>query len=131
MSVRRLRVLAAFVMLAGCDLFTDAATRLAYDLESAAGRLGSGDGSRYTLVHATPSARGQCVGPYRVQVDRVGAIVVWCHDAGGATVSSHSTTYHSRYVDIAATVIVDKPAGAPLTLELERRGGRPVIVGVR
>jgi hypothetical protein len=128
---RRLLALAAAVLVSGCDLFTDAATRLAYDIEFATWRLGGGDGARRTLVHQTPSARGQCTGPYKVQVDKVGAIIVWCYDAAGATVSSHSTTYHSRYVDTAATVIVDKPAGAPLTLELERRAGRAVIVGVR
>ena len=118
-------------VVAGCDLFTDAATRLAYDLESASTRLGSAPGSRYTLVHRTPSKSGECEGPYVVQVDRVGAIIVWCKDASGTTVSSHSTTYHGRFTDTPATVIVEKPAREPLTIDLERRNGRAAIVAVR
>jgi hypothetical protein len=117
--------------LAGCGIFTDAATRLAYDLEAAASRVGTPPGSRYTLVHRTPSKSGECTGPYKVQVDKVGALVIWCMSAAGETVSSHSTTYHSRFVDTAATTIVDKPAQAPLTIELERVGSRVVVVAVR
>jgi hypothetical protein len=121
---------AGALLLAGC--LTDAATRLAYDLEAAAGRVGSGEGAAYTLVHRAPSRRGECEGPYRVQLDQVGAIIVWCKDAAGdKTVSSHSTTYHSRYVATAQTTILEKPARAPLTVELQRRGGRVVIVAAR
>jgi len=131
----RMRRVAAFVGLAavtgGCGLFTDAATRLAYDLENAASRLGRAEGSRYTLVHRTPSKSGECVGPYKVQLDKVGALVIWCYDDGGATVSSHSTSHHGRYVAIPETVILDKPARSPLTIDLERRGGRAVIAQAR
>ncbi len=124
-------LLFAAALTAGCDAFTDAATRLAYDLESAASKLGAAPGSRYTLVHRTPSKSGECVGPYTVQLDKVGALVVWCKGEAGATVSSHSTTYHSRFVDTPQTVIVEKPARSPLEVDLERRDGRAVIVGVR
>jgi hypothetical protein len=117
--------------LAGCDLFTDAATRLAYDIEAAESRLGRASGSRYTLVHRTPSKSGECVGPYTVQVDKVGALIIWCKDEAGQTVSSHSTSYHARFVDTPQTTIVEKPASTPLTLDLERRGTRAVIVEVR
>jgi hypothetical protein len=121
--------LTCVVVLTGC--FTDAATRLAYDLETAAGRVGPTDGANYTLVHRVPSNSGECVGPYRIQVDRVGAIIVWCKDAGGSTVSSHSTTYHARFVDTPQTSIIDKPAKDSVVFELERRGGRVVIAAVR
>ena len=130
-----MRRIAASLVLAvaagGCGFFTDAATRLAYDLEGAASRLGRAEGARYTLVHKTPSRSGECVGPYKVQLDKVGALVIWCYDEGGTTVSSHSTSYHSRYVAIPETVILDKPARSPLTIDLERRGGRAVITQVR
>lgn len=117
--------------LAGCGSLSDAATRLAFDLEGAASRLAQDEKARFTLVHRTPSARGQCEGPYKVQLDEVGAIIIWCQDDAGATVSSHSTSYHSRYVDTDATIILDKPAGAPLRIELVRRHGRAVIVGAK
>jgi hypothetical protein len=120
-----------FATLAGCDAFTDAATRLAYDIESGAGRLGGDSGARYSIQHVTPSKAGECVGPYTVQLDKVGALVIWCKDATGGTVSSHSTTYHARFVHTPQTYILDKPAGATLTIDIERRGGRPVIIDVR
>jgi hypothetical protein len=66
-----------------------------------------------------------------VQIDKVGALVVWCYDTEGRTVSSHSTTYHSRYVETPRTFLLEKPARAPLTIDLERRGGRAVIVDAR
>ena len=124
-------VLGLLGSVAGCDLFTDAATRLAYDIEAAESRLGRASGSRYTLVHRTPSKSGECGGPYVVQVDKVGALIVWCRDEAGQTVSSHSTSYHARFVDTPQTTIVEKPARAPLTLVLERRGTRAVIIEVR
>jgi len=116
-------------LLSGC--WTDAATRLAYDLEEGAGRLGREAGARYTVVHRVPSRRGECEGPYRVQVDKVGAIIIWCKDStGNKTVSSHSTSYHGRFVLTPQTWIVDKPAGAALIIELERRGDSVVVVDV-
>ena len=120
---------AVALALSGCSGFTDPATRLAYDLEEASGELGPNEGARLTAVHATPSAAGECEGPYRVQLDQVGALFVWCRDARGATVSSHSTTYHGSYVDTPRTIMVDKPAGTPLRIELARRSGRATIVG--
>lgn len=127
---RGLALLAPTLLLAAC--WTDAATRLAYDLERGAGKVGSPEGATYAVVHRTPSEPGECVGPYQVQLDRVGAIIVWCKDAsGGATVSSHSTSYHGRFVDTPETHIVNKRAGEPLVVTLERRGGRVVVASVR
>jgi hypothetical protein len=123
--------IAALAMLAACGIGTDAATRLASDIEAGAGHLGGEPGARYTIRHATPSRAGECTGPYKVQLDRVGAIVIWCKDEAGNTVSSHSTSYHARFVDTPGTFIVDKPARSTLEIDLERRGGRAVIANVR
>lgn len=129
----RMRIVAtlfAAALLAGC--VTDAATRLAYDLEGAAGRVAKREGAGYTLVHQTASSRGECTGPYKVQLDQVGLIVFWCKDAAGAAVvSSHSTSYHRRFVSTAETFILDKRAGEALTVQLERRGGVVVITAAR
>lgn len=111
----------------GCGEFTDPATRLAYELEAGAQRLGDVPGATLQLQHRTPSKAGQCSGPYSVQLDKVGALIVWCKDAAGATVSSHSTSYHARHVDTPQTWLLDKAAGSPLLIELERRGDRAAI----
>ena len=112
-------------------MFTDAATRLAYDIEAGSSRLRNDAGATYSIRHKTPSKAGECTGPYKVQLDKVGALIVWCRDAAGDTASSHSTSYHSRFVDTPQTYLLDKPPGSVLTIDLERRGGRAVIVDVR
>ena len=118
------------LLLSAC--FTDAATRLAHDIEDGAAKVGPNEGARYTVVHRVPSKRAECEGPYRVQFDRVGAIIIWCKDASGdKTGSSHSTTAHGRYAEIVDTRIVDKPTGETLLVDLQRRSGRVVIVDVR
>jgi hypothetical protein len=116
------------VALVGCDVPTDPATRLAADLEAGASRL---DSLAAVEVLHRPADAGECTGPYQVQLDAVGALIVWCKDAAGATVSSHSTSSHARYVDAPETHIVEKDAGATLVIGLERRAGRAVVVVVR
>ena len=107
------------IAVTGCDLATDPATRLAYELEAGTGRLGREAGATYTVQHNQPSKSGECIGPYKVQLDKVGALIIWCNDASGHTVSSHSTSYHARFVDTPQTYIVEKSAGTALTIDLE------------
>jgi len=129
----RAGLLIVSTLLAGClpGFLTDAATRIAHDLESGAGRLGNAEGARHTVEHKTPSRGGECTGPYQVQLDKVGALVIWCKDAAGATVSSHSTSYHARYVDTPQTWLLEKGAGSTLKIVMERRGARAVITAVQ
>jgi hypothetical protein len=132
-NARKLLPLLAASLLAACFLdLTDAATRLAYDIEAGARRVGSADGAKATISHRTPSKSGECEGDYKVQLDKVGAIIIWCKDAGGdKVVSSHSTTYHGRFVETPRTYLLDKKARETLSIELERRGGRVVIADAR
>lgn len=127
---RRLSLLIFLMMLIGCDIATDAATRIAYDIEVGAKQLGAENGAKYSIRHKTPSKPGECVGPYTVQFDQVGALIIWCKDSAGSTVSSHSTSYHARFVDTPQTYILEKAARAPLVIEIERREGRAVVVDV-
>jgi hypothetical protein len=128
--MRSLIILLTFLVLTGCGAFTDAATRIAYDIEASVRHLGTREGSTYTIRHITPSKSGECTGPFKVQFDQVGALIIWCKSANGDTVSSHSTSYHSRFVDTARTFIVDKPAGSVLSIRIERKQGRVVITNV-
>lgn len=119
----------AVLLLAGC--LTDAATRLAYDIKAGAARVGAENGANYTVEHRTPSRRGECTGPYTVQLDQVGALIIWCRGADGqAVVSSPGTSYHGRFVDTPRTWILDKGAGETLFVRLERQNGRVVIAEV-
>lgn len=102
---------------------------LAHDLESAARQL-EGDGDRVTLYHETPSRKGECDGPYTVQLDKVGALIIWCKDDNGEVLASPATSYHRRFVETPETYYLDKAAGETLVIELEKRGDRAVIVNV-
>lgn len=125
--VRGLGLLAAVLFLTGC--FTDAATRLAYDIESGVNRMNRLDEARYSIRH-TPAESSECTGPYTVQLDKVGALIVWCKDAAGNVVASGSTSYHARFIETPTTYILDKPAGSTLAIDLERRAGRVVVADV-
>lgn len=114
----------------GCSSFSDAATRIAYDIEAGVKRLGKDEGASLTIRHNTPSKPGDCTGPYKVHFDKVGLLVIWCKDNTGQDIASHSTSYHRRFVDTAETCIVMKPAGTVLLIQLERRNGRAVITKV-
>jgi hypothetical protein len=120
----------SLAVMSGCNLLTDAATRLAYDMKAAEGHLGREPGARYSIRH-TPAEASECGGPYTVQLDKVGTLIVWCKDAAGNTVASGSTTYHSRFIDTPQTFIVDKPAGTTVVIEIERRNGRAVVTNVK
>lgn len=125
----QMTALVAIFLLSGCDVFTDPATRLAYDIEYAAKKL-KNHGDKFTLYHETPSKRGECGGPYTVQLDKVGALIIWCKDENGEISSSPGTSYHRRFVQTPETYYLEKAAGETLVIELEQRGGKAIIVNV-
>lgn len=113
--------------LAGCDGLTDAATRLAYDIEAGVERLGREPGARHSIRHR-PADAAECSGPYTIQLDKVGALIVWCKDGAGNTVASGSTSFHSRFVETPQTYIVEKDAGTTFVIEVERRNGKAIVI---
>ena len=52
--------------LSGCGVVTDAATRIAYDIQANVARLAAEEGAVHVIRHATPSLKGQCDGPFKV-----------------------------------------------------------------
>jgi hypothetical protein len=127
----------AAVMLttAGCSRFTDGATRLAAQVGGEAEALSSAPGARITVAHR-PERIGDtgCAEDYTVQFDKVGALIIWCKEAGtGRVTQSHSTSSHRRHVETAQTFIVNKLRGETLYIDIAREAGaaKPVIVGVR
>jgi hypothetical protein len=132
MKLHKLLVLSLIPLLASClPDFTDAATRIANDIEAGATRVGTDNGAKFTIEHHTPSKADECVDSYKVQIDKAGLIVIWCYDKSGVnTVSSHSTSYHARFVDTPNTYILDKKAGETLRIDLERQDGRVIIANV-
>lgn len=115
---------------AGCSVFEDAATSIAYDIERGVRHLGSREGATHVIVHDAASRAGDEVRTIKVQFDKVGALIVWYLDADGNVLESGSTTFHSRFVDTPGTIIVDQPIESPLNIEIQRRNGRAMVVKV-
>ena len=131
MVVPRLLLCLSVVFVAACGAFEDPATRLAFAIERGAAHLPARDGARYTLRYRAPGRLRADGDSYSVQLDRVGALLVWYKDANGAVVDSGSTSYHSRYVETPRTYKVNKPSTSPLLIVFQRRGDRAVIIDVQ
>lgn len=73
-----------------------------------------------------------CGGAYTVQFSANSSLVIWCKESGGGKVtSSHTTTYHLRFVKIPKTFKLDKAAGEPTIIELAKENGSVVVTEVR
>lgn len=115
---------------AGCSVFEDEATSIAYDIERGVRHLGNREGSTHVINHDARSRAGVGTRTIKVQFDKVGALIVWYLDADGNVMESGSTTYHSRFVDTPETIIVDVRIESPLNIEVHRRNGRATVVRV-
>ena len=118
------------LLLAGC---TDAATRIAYDIESGAQALRSSPESRATVRHEPSSWPEGCDSGYALEIGRgasadpaKGSITVKCAGHG-----LYYTTYHLNFVVVPATVGARKQAGEPVLLLLEKRGGDIALTEIR
>jgi hypothetical protein len=117
------------VLLAACS---DGATRIAYDIESGAAAFRSSAATSYSVKHVPEAYPEGCNGPYSVQFSAASILVIWCKDAAGARiVGSHGTTYHLRFVEVPRQLNLEKPAGEPLYIDLEKQANRIVVVDIR
>jgi len=124
-----LAVLAALTFLsAGCS---DGATRIAFELESAAADFRRSSDTTRTLRHMPETWPEGCDDAYTIQFSARSSLLIWCIPAiGEKATSSHTTTYHLRFVKVPKTYIVDKAAGKPTFIELTKVDGDVVITGV-
>src|SRR5262245_1759437 len=137
------RAVALLVLAVWASACTDAATRVAYDIESGSKTLGSADGSRVAIRHVPSRWPEGCAGSYTLHVGKGSAtadgngnfhinrgtdgLSVRCHNSSGNP-HAWGTTYHLRFVDVPEAVEIEKPYGAAAVIEVERKGGRPVVV---
>jgi hypothetical protein len=135
-----LLVVAASCALTGCgDLAacvlsacTDAATRVAYDLERGAKELRRSAAASLVVDHAPELTPEGCPGGYTLQLSEASALLVWCKDSvEGPATSSHITTYHLNYVTVPQTFSIHKGAGEHALIELTREEGEIVVTGLR
>jgi hypothetical protein len=111
---------------------TDAATRVAYDLEAGAKRFRKAPTVAAAVEHSPKVSPEGCPGGYTLQLSEESALLVWCQDSiAGPAVSSHTTTYHLNYVDVPRTLIIHKGRGQHVWLDLAKDGDRIVVTGLR
>jgi hypothetical protein len=127
-SASALLALLAILALTSCDLLYDPATRLDAKIDAAADHLGNSEGATSIIKYRPPDIGRNS--SYAVQFDKVGALIVWYKNLEGTVTASGSTSHIAGFVDIPRTYMVEKPAGATLTIELERMHGRAVIAAV-
>lgn len=123
--------LALAALMSSCS---DAATRIAYDIESGVAAFARSSAAQTTIRHVPHAFPEGCAGRYRVQLSANSALVVWCrgamdHDDSGS--SSHITTYHLRFVEVPRKFVVDKAAGEVTFIDLEKREGKAVVTALR
>lgn len=143
LTSRRFWILGLMLLTSAC---TDAATRVAYDIERGTGHLGSREGSRTEIRH-TPSRWPEgCAGSYILILeagaadavgdgnfrtrDNSGPLHVDCYGSDGNR-HGWSTTYHLRFVEIPTAVRVEKQYKETAVIEVERRAGKAIVVGLR
>jgi len=114
----------ATLVLAGCS---DGATRIAFDLEGAAGDLRHSGAEHLVVKHVPKRFPEGCSGNYDVQLSAASSLLIWCKDGRGEVVASHSTTYHLRFVKVPRTWILQKRDGEPTWIELTRQGPDVVV----
>lgn len=148
MNTALLRTVAACLIMPGLFFVaacSDAATRVAYDIESGTRKLGTTDGNRAEITHTPRSWPDGCAGSYTLRIERgkasnqghgnffiqekSGGISVSCFGDGGNSMA-WGTTYHLRFVDVLATVEVTKNGGEAAVIDIQRVDGRAVLVGL-
>jgi hypothetical protein len=123
-------ILILTLSLAGC---TDAATRLAYDLEREAEALRrSGEATR-TFTHKPQSSPEGVVGAYTV-ILKAGPVAL---GSGFLTFSKgpqqqwYRTTYHMRFVEVPRDLKIRKAEGESLIVVLMRNGNTVQVTELR
>jgi len=89
--------------------------------------------AKTTSIRHIPAARPDgCQGAYTVQFTANSALVIWCKKPDGSEVqSSHTTTYHLRFVAVPRTYKLDKDAAEATIIDLAKENGRVVVTAVR
>ena len=120
---------ATVAMVAACS---DGATRIAYEIESGVAAFRRSEAKTASIRHVPEARPDGCADAYTVQFTVNSALVIWCKKSDGSAVqSSHTTTYHLRFVEVPRTYKLDKDAGEATIIDLAKENGKVVVTAVR
>ena len=136
----RFAAIALGLVLAGCFMLTDGATRLAGALGDAAGRLRASSEQRLEFGYIPDGRPDGVRGRYEIVLQEStnhprqgGALLVGDLDSQAYALHGYnwSTTSHLRHVAVPATLTIRKPAGEPTIFVLQKRGDAIDVVELR
>lgn len=118
----------------GCGMImTDAATRLAFQIEDEVDALRESGATQRTFEHRPARWPEGIQGDYRVELKASSA-------GGGRALSvteSHAgavhyhTTAHLNWAEVPETLVAEHREGEPTLVTIEMRGGKPVITALK
>jgi len=122
-----------FVSLAALlNACTDAATRIAYQIEESTQDFQNSPAQKITINHLPKSLPEGCSSSYTLQFSKNSSLVIWCKsELLGKTTASYGTTYHLRFVKVPETLVVDKREGEAALIDLEKQNGQIILTGLR
>ena len=124
----------AIGLLAGCD-GTDAATRIAFDLEHHSRALRASGETSLGFTHNPKSAPDGVTGPYTVtfKAGPMGAAKGsgYLSFSKGSQEVWHHTGYHLHYVEVRKDLKISKAQGEPLIIVLARIENSVLVIDLR
>ena len=112
-------------------LFTDAATRLAYDLERQAAAIRHSDETTLTFTHNPLSAPEGVTGAYTVTFKGGPLGTGFLSFSRGQQEVWYHTSYHLRFVAVPKDLKIRKAAGQPFTVVLTKSGNSVEVTELR
>jgi hypothetical protein len=119
----------AAIAASSCILITDAATRLAYDLEREAGRLRSSQATVRVFEHRPVGWPAGCTADFDLMIGAGSDIAVRCVDADHPPTSGvhYTTTYHRRFVKVPRALSVSRRNNANIRVTLRKQGDEVIV----
>jgi hypothetical protein len=119
----------AVIAASSCILMTDAATRLAYDLEREAGNLRSSRATVRVFEHRPVGWPAGCKADFDLMLGAHSDIAVRCIDADHPPTSGfhYTTTYHLRFVTVPRALSVSRRNNASVRITLRKQGDEIII----
>ena len=116
--------------------FSDAATRLAFQIRDEAGALVRSGESTRTFAHYPRTWPEGISGDYRIEIVETATSVRPGHRSIGVALdlnkpTLYSTSYHLNFVGVPKDLIVSHRKGEPTTVSLELKAGRVLLTGLR
>jgi hypothetical protein len=118
--------------LAGCgDFMTDAATRLAHEIEREAKALRSSNETTRAFTHKPKSSPEGVVGPYTVTFGGGPLGKGYLAFSKGAQEQWYHTSYHLRFVEVPESLKIKKAEGQSFVVVLKRSGDAVQVTELR